>query len=190
MKVISQMLHAQIKAHTREDHAALEKKLMQRISKIQHRLEYVALLALLYSYYSSVERAIHPFVLKRITDYSERRKASKLRDDVNALMPQFGNFSPCNFVPKIDSYYSALGALYVMEGSTLGGAIIKRIISSRLQSEEGFSFFTGYGDNVQAMWDQFKSYLEGPFSRRGETEIINSARETFQTFNQWLSAHD
>ena len=184
------MLHAQIKAHTREDHAALEKKLMQRISKIEHRVDYVALLVLLHGYYSSLERVITPYATNGIPDFLQRRKASKLRDDVRALMPEFGNFPLCELVPKIGSYYSALGALYVMEGSTLGGSIIKRIISKKLGCDEGFSFFNSYGDNVNSMWEEFKSYLDGPFTMHNETEIMNAARETFVTFNQWLIAHD
>ena len=184
------MLHAQIKAHTREDHAALEKKLMQRITKIEHRVDYVALLVLLHGFYSSLERVITPFAPQGIKDFAKRRKASKLRDDVKALMPQFGDFPTCASVPKINSYNAALGALYVMEGSTLGGSIIKRIIASKLRSEEGFSFFLSYGENVHVMWDQFKSYLNGPFTVQDEAEILNAARETFITFNLWLSAHD
>jgi len=184
------MLHAQIKAHTREDHAALEKKLMQRIARIEDRVDYVALLVLLYGYYSALERAINPFALNRIDNYADRRKASKIYDDVKSLMPQFANFPLCETLPKIDSFNSALGALYVMEGSTLGGPIIKRIISAKLGSDDGFTFFLSYGEKVQLMWERFKQHLEGPFSTYDEVEIVNAARETFNTFNHWLSAHD
>ena len=184
------MFHARIKAHTRDAHAALERKLMQRISRIENRVDYAALLVVLYSYYSSVENAVFPFASEGITDYDKRRKASRLRDDVKTLMPHVESFPSCTVVPTINSFYGALGALYVTEGSTLGGVIISRIISSKLQSQEGFSFFTCYGDNVQVMWNNFKTYLQGPFTTAHEAEILDSARETFLTFNQWLSAHD
>jgi heme oxygenase (biliverdin-IX-beta and delta-forming) len=185
------MLDLQLKEFTRTDHALLEKKFLTLINRIDTPEDYVSFLGLLYGYYAEVEKQLNKYLLNSdITDYSSRRKASMLIDDIGVFQNSERMHRRCEEVPAINSYHSALGVLYVIEGSTLGGQIISKILSTRLKSDSGFSFFHCYGNHVNEMWSRFKSYLHKPFTPTQQAEILNAALSTFATLNYWISSHE
>jgi heme oxygenase len=53
----------------------------------------------------------------------------------------------CQTLPVIDSGPTCLGVLYVLEGATLGGQILRREIASRLRldADNGAAFLDVYG---------------------------------------------
>lgn len=56
------------------------------------------------------------------------------------------------FVTIIEIHLQSLGALYVMEGSTIGDKIISKMIEQQLKTEfMAFTFFMGYGDQSANM---------------------------------------
>ncbi len=69
---------------------------------------------------------------------------------------------PCKLpkFPMSHAHGAAFGALYVLEGSTIGGLIIKKMISEKLGSEEGMSFFEGYGKKTAERWKVFTQYIK------------------------------
>ncbi len=86
-----------------------------------------------------------------------------------------------------DDPASFLGAMYVMEGSTLGGQYIARHVESvlHLTNREGSSYFRGYGDRTAEMWKEFRQVLASV----DETEtdvVISSARAMFAIFSEWM----
>ena len=79
--------------------------------------------------------------------------------------------------------------MYVMEGSTLGGATIARLIASKtnLLTEDGLAFFNGYGADTMPMWQTFKNQLDSILlSPEDEYVVIHSANETFARFSDWI----
>jgi heme oxygenase len=96
-------------------------------------------------------------------------------------------------VPRLAS---AWGALYVVEGSTLGGQqILKTLLNSELvlrnglTPDAGLAYFTGYGSATSAMWRQMLRALgdadtADPGSRDA---IIEGANSTFALFERALS---
>jgi heme oxygenase len=80
-----------------------------------------------------------------LPDYAHRRKSTLLLNDISKLK---GNHTLdiCSNIPAITNVCQAIGALYVLEGSTLGGRFIYRNIESALdlQVNSGASFFYGY----------------------------------------------
>lgn len=181
------MLDESLKERTREEHAALERTFLRIIRGINSKDQYADLLAKLYGYYHILESALHPYLLhSEIADYSSRRKSGQLLADLDQLSEKRVDLQLCSHIPGVNSYYSALGALYVLEGSTLGGKIIAGMISARLNSEHGLGFFRSYGDATPEMWTRFKAHLKKPFTPEQQEQIVTSAVLTFTTFKLWL----
>src|SRR5208283_5357264 len=83
------------------------------------------------------------------------------------------------------SLAALLGALYVLEGSTLGGAQIARALKGRIggETEEGRRFFLGHGDRHGAMWAEFVERLEVLSEDSDEADqATDAAVATFEEF--------
>ncbi len=81
-----------------------------------------------------------------------------------------------------------LGAMYVMEGSTLGGQIIARHIESQFSLAPGVgdAYFRGYGDRTGSMWREFQTVLQQVPDESSES-VIEAARALFADFGAWLT---
>jgi heme oxygenase len=182
------MLHQELKDTTTPSHQALEKKMVGFIRNIKTERDYVRFLRVMYGYYSALERQIETFIPE--PEILGRRKANHLLNDLGCFESE-DEPALCRELPNINSYHAALGALYVMEGSTMGGNIIARIIKGQLGSTggDGFSFFNGYGDNTKKMWEAFRQNFEKPFASEEREELIEAANNTFITFHNWISKH-
>jgi len=80
-----------------------------------------------------------------------------------------------------------LGAMYVMEGSTLGGQYIARHVESTLGLEpgRGDAYFNAYGAETGAMWNRFKAVLARvPDEQSGE--VIAAAKAMFRFFSDCM----
>lgn len=62
--------------------------------------------------------------------------------------------------PGLASRAEALGALYVMEGATLGGRVIRRELAARGVSLDGLEFLDPYGERAGERWRSFTVVLE------------------------------
>ena len=90
-------------------------------------------------------------------------------------------------VPLLRDAFEALGSLYVMEGSTLGGQVIMRNVTLRLGFDDRFgcSYFAGHGANTGAMWRSFLARLDEAPTAEAE-RIANGASATFERLAWWL----
>jgi len=93
-----------------------------------------------------------------------RQKARRLEAD----LAWFGQAAPRNppadvCLPPLSSASLWLGAIYVVEGSTLGGQVICRHLEKHFGWAEGrgYSYFSGYGEQTAERWRQVKLALEG-----------------------------
>ena len=85
---------------------------------------------------------------------------------------------------------AALGALYVLEGSTLGGRVIERHVRQTLDvsPERGGSFFHGYGEGTGPMWQSFGRALEQWVATHGNTAaVVSGANACFTWLGDWLA---
>ncbi len=89
---------------------------------------------------------------------------------------------------KSKTFRSAfLGAMYVVEGSTLGGQQIARHVEAvlGLNATFGAGYFRGYGELTADMWRQFKAVLAAvPDAESGV--VIAAARAMFEVFRMAL----
>ena len=81
-----------------------------------------------------------------------------------------------------------MGALYVVEGSTLGGIQLAQALEPLIRSGEGRSFFLGYGDRYGAMWRLFLDRLEDCASSEAAcSAVIEGAIGAFADFESWMA---
>jgi heme oxygenase len=146
---------------------------------------YRALLVRLYGFYLPFEAAV---------DAAGERSAWLRADlgDLAAVTAGAGTFETiprCPWFPRCDTQPSRLGALYVVEGSTLGGRQLARKLDRLLGSHgvEGRRFFLGRGSSTAAGWNRFLARLTAAgSSRTARDEIVASAVTTFGIFEEWL----
>ena len=207
------MINEQLKESTQPSHQALEKKMVSMIRKIHTRQDYVKFLKLMYGYYSALEKRVQEYVSE--LEIGKRRKAERLLEDISYFesMTTSGESSSrdsrttasfeeslpqgtlpdasWNELPAIRSHAEALGAMYVMEGSTMGGKIIARMIEGQagISGPSGFSFFNGYGEETGRMWEEFKVFLNRPLDEMEKLNMILTANRTFITFYNWIDKH-
>ena len=90
---------------------------------------------------------------------------------------------------RLVSKGSLLGALYVLEGSTLGGVQIARALRDRVCDEMGDArfFFLGRGERQGAMWRELLQELESLREDEGEArQAQDAAVATFKAFEDWM----
>jgi len=183
------MLSEQLKAGTKLNHQLLEKKMVAAIRAISSIKDYEQLLIVFYSFFGGLEAAINIHIDRtQLPDYAQRRKTAALADDLAKLGGLLPQLAPPNDLPAILNHLQALGALYVIEGSTLGGSIISKMVSRQLNMHDnaGLSFFNGYGNDTEEMWQIFKQTLDTSVKPPDEETVIQAANETFLKFGNWF----
>lgn len=186
------MLSEKLKEHTKQHHQLLEKKMVVQMKSITTQTDYTKLLSLFYSFFGGLELVIDRYIdTTLLPDYSQRRKSAALANDLLELSAQLPLFALKNDLPEIKDHIQCIGALYVMEGSTLGGKIIAKMMMQQMNvtNMSGLSFFYGYGEQTMAMWQIFKQSIDIPLSGTEQEIIIQSANDTFLQFSNWFDKH-
>jgi heme oxygenase len=183
------MLADQLKKDTLTNHQQLEKLLIGRMKAIRSIADYTNLLQLFYTYFGGLELVINQYINQAdLPDYELRRKTEALAQDIKDLGGQPQPLADKQALPNIQNSLQAYAALYVIEGSTLGGKIISKMMAQQLgvNNSKGFSFFNGYGENTENMWETFKNALNAKAKTVGEeNDIIITANQTFTMFKKW-----
>ena len=77
----------------------------------------------------------------------------------SALLAVFVGDRPLPDFPAPAGQAEALGMLYVLEGSTLGGQFITRALATRGVIDPGLAFLDPYGDETGVRWRSFLAVL-------------------------------
>lgn len=148
---------SRLRVATRDAHEQLETRLdiLSRIGSGESRRE---LVERFHGWHGGVEAALSP-VLTQVAglDYAGRRRAGVLEADLAALG---GRRQAPAAIPAPTSLPEALGMLYVAEGSTLGGRVIRKRVAAMGLSHEGLGFLDPYGEEVGARWKSFLAVLD------------------------------
>ncbi len=176
-----------LKTETRSNHVQTETLLYAEtlMAGTLTRAELGHLLTIHYGFHRALETAVAAqpdFFVGYHPD--KRRKTPWLLADLQ----QFGMDLP---QPNPDLFegwngYQLLGALYVGEGSTLGGQVIAKALRRTPglgDAAASLRFFGGYGDQTGPLWKAFGTYL---LSRADghEKPIIDAARRAFDLFGK------
>lgn len=188
------MILSRLKEATRPQHSALEDRVDvgRRAGTIEG---YKGLLARFHGFYAPVEAALAaiPGWEAAGIDLSERMKTSLIRQDLTALGLSDADIAAlprCEDIPAWESLAGAFGTLYVLEGATLGGQVIRRQVEQSLgiDRERGCAFFGSYGDRVGPMWKSFGEALTN-YATTGDRQedAIRAATSTFEKFDRWFA---
>ena len=151
--------------------------------------DYALYLCLMHDVVKNLEEDIYPILSDVIPDLNERKKAQHIINDLKFTKSEKKqNHSPFD-VTKISVPF-AMGIMYVVEGSTLGGRfIIKNIQESfGFDEENGASYFGGYGNKTGSYWKKFLNALtDFETKNNAEEEIIAGADYAFRAIHKHLS---
>jgi heme oxygenase len=99
---------------------------------------------------------------------------------------------PAPALPVVSGTAQALGRLYVLEGSTLGGRVINRAFARRTPGDPlvgvRLSGLDPYGEATGAMWHglrRFTTAWAGSDQRRDE--VVHAAVSTFAALDAWCA---
>jgi heme oxygenase len=124
-------------------------------------------------------------------DLAARRKRPLLERDLTALGLDPAAVPVCRAIPRLDGPAAALGAAYVLEGATLGGAILSRRLAAALGPGAPGRFFDPYGAERGARWRAFLAHLEHHLDRPARRRAAaDAAVRTFDSLACWLDDAD
>lgn len=181
------MLTDALKTATQENHQKLEGKLVRQMKSMHAVDDYIQLLKNFYTFFSPLEAQITKYIDHTILpDIAQRRKTQLLHHDLTMLGGS--NEKDHQQILTVNNSAEAIGTLYVMEGSTLGGPFIAQLIKKQLpDAPAAFTFFEGYGTATQEMWQRFRNMVnELDLTPEAQQEAINKANETFEKMYDWF----
>ena len=184
-------IHATLRQATQARHERLDSAL--RIGSVgADYADYLAYIAALRGWLEPVEIALWardwPASLQPAL---RRRKAARIDQDFDAAR-RLGLRVPavpvCDRLPDTGrSRAYALGVMYVIEGSQLGG----RMMAKRLEQawpDHAFHYMAGYGGELGPLWKAFMAFLADELqSEQDVTEAMAGACDAFDTLADWLA---
>lgn len=186
------MIAERLKQATHQAHQSLEGLLIPAMKQVRNTSGYAQLLHLFYGFYHPLEIQLAPYGATALPDFAQRRKSDWLLEDLAALGENAENIPLATELPQITNIAQAMGAMYVLEGSTLGGTHIAKMLAQQLQLTEGkgLAFFTGYGPVTGSMWKAFIQTLNAmPFTEAAEAQLFAAANATFDSLKHWTVLH-
>lgn len=176
-----------LKQETQDDHRAVEGTLALMHEDL-NVTQYIGCLLQMYGMVSAWEEEslkvapgwIRPQLMARKRkNMLERDLAwfgAESRDDLRPVLPE------------MKDQPSLLGAMYVMEGSTLGGQLISRQLQKTLHLCEGNgdAYFRGHGDQTGPMWREFCEVLKMRVTDEEAESVVLSAKAMFATYGSWM----
>lgn len=184
-------LRKRLKEETKHLHDKIEQTfLLNQITQNEITLSgYQLLIKKFYGFITPCEDLIGSLICKSIIE--NRKKKPWLEQDLHAL--KIFNIDDITFprgidLPVLSEHEHVIGYLYVMEGATLGGQIITKILKTHLQitQDKGGRFFYGYGAETKRMWNEFCSFLYSINEIEKQNKIIHSASNTFNQLYKWI----
>lgn len=178
------MLRDILKEKTHAAHQKAEGTIIRRIKKIRTEEDYIDVLKGFYVYFSLVEEKMANYITEDVLpDLKERRDSSYIQADIMELGGSIEDL-PEAVAPEMNTLVDALSAMYVLEGSIMGGPHIVRMLEKQ-GINKGFSFFNGYGSKSGPMFGKFAAVL----NKHGEkledhSQAVAVANETFNNFGE------
>jgi heme oxygenase (biliverdin-IX-beta and delta-forming) len=179
-----------LRAGTQAAHEAIERDLAWE-TRVATRDGYRALLARFWGFHAALEPALAA-ALHDDAFLDPRRRLPHLAADLRFLGLDEATVAA---LPRPDLALprdrdEAFGALYVLEGSTLGGQVIAKHIGRQLglTAEGGCRYYAAHGRETGAMWKAFRLRLAEEAARGRPETIVAASIRTFDAMRYWLCA--
>lgn len=185
---MADVLHL-LRTGTAAEHASVERTL-DLLDPGLDRLRLTGVLDRMHGFWRAAETGLDDWAARFPADaesvtWVDRRRAGLFAADLAALGAPPAGAEPV-LAPVTDTD-AALGRLYVLEGSTLGGAFIDRHLSG-LPSLSGLRLeaFSPYGARTGAMWHAFRRAARDRVAGGGSADaMLAAAAGTFQALAAW-----
>ncbi|MFD6318918.1 biliverdin-producing heme oxygenase [Methylorubrum thiocyanatum] len=182
---MSDSLHARLREATGTAHAALERDLDWE-ARVATLAGYRDLLSRLRGFHAAYEPAIGAAIADA-PFFDPRRRLAALDADLRALASGGAapDALPAPAAPRLEGPGAALGALYVLEGSTLGGAVIGRHVAHLHGAGVPLAYYAGRGRATGPLWRAFRERLDGlPEAQAAAAFAAGIA--AFEAMRAWL----
>ena len=190
-------LSVQLRSQTSSLHAQVE-LLLGLPGAVRDRQDFCRLLRRFFGLYEPLERSF-----RRFDEWDSlgialgsRKHAPALSCDLSALAtdPCRVPRVPPGILPELPTFPHALGALYVLEGATLGGRVILAELEARIgpQIAGATRFLNGRGAATGPMWTSFRGALDCFGRARPELrdDVLNGAEDVFGAILAWFPSRD
>lgn len=181
---------ARLKADTSATHDVLDKRIMAA-APFDNQQNYARFLQAQYAFLRDVDALYdHAGLAALLPDLEQRRRyasiAADLRD-LDAALPADSATAP--FDAQLD-LATALGWLYVSEGSKLGAAVLYKLAGKiGLDEHFGARHLAGHPDGRARHWRDFTAVLDSaPLDIEGEARLIDGARAAFMRMHGHVEA--
>ena len=125
-----------------------------------------------------------------ISDIEQRRKLPFIKNDLTQFNIDPEKNTEHFSLPEAETNSVLLGYMYVLEGSSLGGAMIYKHVSRHIDitEQKGGSFFTCYQAELSARWKSFLDIMgEQSLAEKNADEIVIGAKRAFEGIYKHLS---
>jgi heme oxygenase (biliverdin-IX-beta and delta-forming) len=191
---VTPSLSAQLRAQTALLHAQID-TMLGLPGAIHTRDKYLAWLERFHGLYDPSERSLAGFIEWDALGLvpSVRSHTACLTGNLAALGVSTSNVPQASgtLLPDLPSSAHALGALYVLQGATLGGRLILRDFEARIGAPIAGAtrFFGGRGEAVGPMWLSFRTVLDGFGYAQPSlcVDVVTGAKRVFQTILAWIA---
>ena len=184
-------LRRQLRAATAEAHERLEGAL-DLVGRVPDRQGFARVLERFLGFHVVWERAISQHAALRPFQ-DGRSRMPHLRRDLAALgltNAEQAALPGCAAAAGLaDGAAAAVGSIYVLEGSTLGGQVISRALADASWAPRGgLTYFNPYQARTGEMWRAFGTWAEAHVAASEREEAVQGANRTFALLQGWLTS--
>ncbi|MGY1771498.1 biliverdin-producing heme oxygenase [Blastococcus sp. SYSU D00813] len=157
------------------------------------RRRLAAVLDLMHGFWTAAEAGLDAWAAREPAAAAElqwdrRRRAGLFAADLAVLGSPAAGSPAAPQLPPVADTDEALGRMYVLEGSTLGGTFIDRHLATLPELSGGVRLraFSPYGDDTGAMWHAFRRATRAHVAGGGDPgRVVGAARTTFTVLADW-----
>ena len=178
-----------LRTATARDHERVE-SVLDLMSPTLDRARLCAVLTVMHSFWRAAEGGLDAWAEREPADaaglqWPKRRRGALFAADLRALGAEPADDDP--ELPAVADTDEALGRLYVLEGSTLGGTFIHRHLTTLpdLAATGRLGAFSPYGAETGAMWHAFRRFTRE--RARDPQRVVDAAGATFLSLAEWCA---
>jgi len=187
------LLWTQLRESTRAAHAQAEASLGP-LAQPDNLAQYAALLAVLWGFQAPLERWLGEQDLPSTVGWPARQRLGALAADLTDLgvtgasLPEAAGPGTAGWAGPAGPG-AVWGTLYVTEGATLGGRVLRRRIEARLGPVPA-RFLDGRGARAQPMWRDLGLLADRYVQARPDRHLAGqTALGAFAAFSTWARNH-